>query len=173
MIAVPAEIGLGCAPGAEGAVSITPQDGSFAALSRMTIRSLAKDGADAEAWTDPPAWLRSQMTPDLAALSDLLTPLAEDPDSPFAGGQATGALDALRRALGGLSNLPLSACDEPAPVGADDWRMRCDFTADGLGLFMALRLVTRGEQRWAIVMRAANEQRMRHFEAIANSFHPS
>jgi hypothetical protein len=172
-VTIPPEIGLACAPAAEGSASITPQDGSFAALSRMTVRPLARAGADAEAWTDPPSWLRSQMTPDLASVSDLLAPLAEDPDSPFAGGQATTALDALRRALGGLSSLPLSACDEPTPMGADEWRMRCDFAKDGLGLYVALRLVAQGERRWSIVMRTANEQRLRHFEAIANSFHPS
>ena len=173
MVAIPPEIRLTCAPAAEGSISIAPQDGSFAVLSRMTIRPLTRTGSDAEAWTDPPSWLRAQVTPDLAALSDLLAPLAEDPDSPFAGGQATTALDTLRRALGGLSNLPLSACDEPGPVGADEWRMRCDFTSDGIGLFVALRLVAHGEQRWSIVMRTANEQRLRHFEAIANSFQPS
>jgi hypothetical protein len=173
MVAIPAEIGLACAAAAEGSASIAPQGGSFAALSQMTIRSLARAGGDAEVWSDPPSWLRAQMTPDLAAWSNLLAPLAQDPDSPFAGGQATSALDTLSRALGGLSSLPLSACGEPTPTGADEWRMRCDYTADGLGLFIALRLVAQGERRWAIIMRAANEQRMRHFEAIANSFHPS
>ncbi|MGE3291007.1 MAG: hypothetical protein AB7O95_06445 [Geminicoccaceae bacterium] len=173
MVTIPPEIGLTCAPATEGSISIAPQDGSFAVLSRMTVRPLTRAGSDAAAWTDPQSWLRSQVTPDLAALSDLLAPLADDPDSPFAGEQATTALDTLRRALGGLSSLPLSACDEPAPIGAGEWRMRCDFTSDGLGLFVALRLVAQGEQRWSIIMRTANEQRLRHFEAIAISFHPS
>ena len=172
-VTIPPEIGLVCAPAAADAISIGPGGGTFAALSRMTIRALDRAGADGTAWTDPPAWLQAQMTPDLAALSDLLAPLAEDPDSPFSGDQATTALGTLRRALGGLSSLPLSACDEPTPVGADEWRMRCDFTSDGIGLLVSLRLVAEGERRWGIVMRTANEQRLRHFEAIANSFQPS
>jgi hypothetical protein len=172
-VRIPAEIGLACAPAPDNAISITPEAGAFASLSRLTIRPLAKAGGDATAWSDPPTWLRAQLTPDLTALSDLLAPLAEDPDSPFASAQATSALDALRRALGGLSSLPLSACGEPAPVGADQWRMRCSFASDGLGLFVALRLIAKGDHRWAIVMRTANEQRLRHFEAIANSFQPS
>ncbi len=51
--------------------------------------------------------------------------------------------------------------------------MRCNYAADGLGLQVVLRLVAAGDRRWAITMRAANEQRLRHFEAIANSFQPS
>ena len=50
--------------------------------------------------------------------------------------------------------------------------MRCSYAADGLGLLVVLRLVAAGDRRWAITMRAANEQRLRHFEAIANSFQP-
>ena len=69
--------------------------------------------------------------------------------------------------------LALGACDEPAPDGPDRWQMRCNYAADGLGLQVVLRLVAAGDRRWAITMRAANEQRLRHFEAIANSFQPS
>ena len=171
-VAIPAELALGCAATPEG-IAIAPQGGTFAALSRMTIRPLAKDGSDAGAWSDPPAWLRSQITPNLAGLADIVSPLADDPDSPFADGQAKQAVAAFRRALEGLATLPLAACDEPAPTGADEWGMRCDFASDGIGLHMALRLVAQDDRRWAITMRSASEQRLRHFEAIAHSFQPS
>ena len=71
-----------------------------------------------------------------------------------------------------MSALALSACDEPAPDGRERWQMRCSYAADGLGLTVILRLVAAGDRRWAITKRAANEQRLRHFEAIANSFQP-
>jgi hypothetical protein len=51
--------------------------------------------------------------------------------------------------------------------------MRCSFTPGGVGMLVHLRLVVQGERRWAITMRSANEQRLRHFEAIANSFGPT
>jgi hypothetical protein len=174
-LTIPAQLGLTCGPAAEpGAVEVAPGSGAFAALSRMMVRPLERTGADAAAWSDPTAWMRAQVTPDTSGLADTLGGLAEDPDSPFAGGQATAALEAIRRALAGVSALALTACDEPtAAAGTGDrWEMRCNYASDGLGLFVALRLAVAGERRWAISMRAANEQRLRHFEAIANSFQP-
>jgi hypothetical protein len=50
--------------------------------------------------------------------------------------------------------------------------MDCSFTGGGIGLLVQHRLVAAGDRRYAIGMRAANEQRLRHFEAIANSFAP-
>ena len=172
-LTVPPELGLGCSPalglGPE-AVEVTPIEGTFAALSRMTVRRLERSGADASAWTDPGAWLQSQVRIDTSGLEEAIGGLAQDPDSPFAGGQATTALESLKRALAGLTSLALTACDQPVPDPAGEWRMRCNYTADGLGLLVALRLVADDDERWSITMRAANEQRLRHFEAIANSF---
>ena len=137
------------------------------------MRPLERAGADAQAWSDPTGWLSAQMTPDTSRLSEALGGLAEDPDSPFTGEQASAALESLKRALAGVSALALSACDEPAPDGPGRWQMRCSYSADGLGLRLILRLFAVGDRRWAVTMRAANEQRLRHFEAIANSFQPS
>ena len=172
-ITIPDQLGLACAPAAEpGAVEVVPTGGAFALLSRMTLRPLDRAGADALAWSDPPGWLRAQMTPDTSRLADALGGLAEDPDSPFTGEQSTAAVESLRRALAGISALALSACADPVPDGAEGWQMRCSYATDGLGLHLVLRLVGAGERRWAVTMRAANEQRLRHFEAIANSFQP-
>ncbi len=139
----------------------------------MSLRPLERTGDDALAWGDPAGWLRAQMTPDTSHLSEALGGLAEDPDSPFTGDQASSAIESLKRAMAGVSALALSACEEPLPDGPDHWQMRCSYAADGLGLSVLLRLVAAGDERWAIMMRAANQQRLRHFEAIANSFQPS
>jgi hypothetical protein len=175
-LTLPPALDLSCTPVpelAQGAVAVAPVGGTFAALSRMTVRPLVREGEDALAWRDPAAWLRRQMTMDTAGYADLLSGLAGSPDSPFAGESARGALDSLKSALGSMGRLPLTACDEPSATIPDrQWDMRCSFTAGGLGLLMHLRLVAAGEERWALTMRAANEQRLRHFEAIANSFAP-
>ena len=173
-LTIPSQLGLACAPAADpGTVEVTPVGGTFALLSRMSLRPLDQAGADAQAWSDPSGWLRAQMTPDTTRLSESLGGLVEDPDSPFTGDQASAALESLKRALAGVSALALGACDEPALDGPDRWQMRCNYAADGLGLQVVLRLVVAGDRRWAITMRAANEQRLRHFEAIASSFQPS
>jgi hypothetical protein len=172
-ITIPDQLGLACARVAEpGAVEVAPTGGAFALLSRMTVRQLDLAGADGLAWSDPQEWLRAQMTPDTSRLAEALGGLAEDPDSPFTGEQSAAAVESLKRALAGVSALALSACADPAPDVPDHWQMRCSYATDGLGLHLVLRLVAAGDRRWALTMRAANEQRLRHFEAIANSFQP-
>ena len=70
---IPRQLGLACASAAEpGTVEVTPVAGTFALLSRLTVRPLERAGADAEAWTDPSGWLRAQMTPDTSRLSESL-----------------------------------------------------------------------------------------------------
>ncbi len=149
-LTIPSQLGLACAADTEqGSVAVTPTGGAFALLSRMSVRALDRTGADAAAWSDPSAWLRAQVTPDTTALSQSLGGLVEDPDSPLAGDQASSAVEALKRALAGLSALATSACDEPASVGADRWQMRCSYATDGVGLHVLLRLVAAGDRRWA------------------------
>jgi hypothetical protein len=172
-LTIPPELGLTCTPAGDSTaeeVAIAPVAGTFALLSRMTLRRLDRSGADATAWSDPGGWLQSQMRVDVSALEGAVNTMGQDPDSPFAGGQATAALDGLKRALAQLTKLALTACDQPEPNGSGEWHMRCNYTADGLGVLVALRLLAVGDTRWGITMRAANEQRLRHFEAIANSF---
>jgi hypothetical protein len=175
-LAVPPALGLACEPApdlAPGAVVIAPSSGTFKALSRMTVRPLERGGQDELAWTDPAEWLRRQMTLNTSGYAGLMAGLADSPDSPFAGDEARTALQGLSNALGELGRLPLSACEAPAESQAGRWEMRCSFTPGGVGMLVDLRLVAQGERRWAITMRAANEQRLRHFEAIANSFGPT
>jgi hypothetical protein len=174
-LTIPAPLGLACTAApmvAPEAVAVAPVDGAFAALSRLTIRPLEQSGDDALAWSDPAAWLKRQMTLDTAAYTDLFAGIARDPDSPLAGPNAESALQGLKSALAQLGRLALGACEEPSATDGVRWDMRCSFTPGGLGLLVHLRLVAQGERRYAIAMRAANEQRLRHFEAIANSFVP-
>jgi hypothetical protein len=171
-LTIPEPLGLVCTSMPDGSAAIMPADGAFAALSRLTVRPLARQGADDLAWTDPAAWLRGQVTVDTSTYVDAMAGLADDPDSPFAGAPARKALDHLRTVLNGLAKLPLSACEPPTEGKPGRWNMPCRYAADGLGFLLDLRLVADGERRWAITLRTANEQRQRHFEAIANSFQP-
>lgn len=174
-LTIPPALNLACAEApnvAQGAVVVEPVGGAFAALSRLTVRPLERSGEDALAWEDPAAWLKRQMTLDTSRYADVLGGVARDPDSPFAGPEASQALEGLKGALSSLGRLALGACDEPGETASGRWAMRCSFTPAGLGVLVHLRLVAEGERRWAITMRAANEQRLRHFEAIANSFAP-
>jgi hypothetical protein len=172
---VPAPLGLTCAPAPETApeaVAVAPSDGgAFSALSRMTVRPLVR-AEDELAWTDPKAWLQRQVTLDTTGTSAQLEGLGQDPDSPFAGPEAEGALKSLENLLSGVARLPLNACNEPAETAPGRWSMDCSFTAGGIGLLVQHRLVVAGERRWGMTLRAANRQRLRHFEAIANSFRP-
>jgi hypothetical protein len=174
-LTVPDQLGLGCREAPElapGAVVVAPVESSFSALSRMLVRPLDRAGEDELAWSDPEAWLRKQMTIDTSSYADLMAGLAENPDSPFAGPSAQAALDTFKTALSSVARVALTACDDPALTSPGRWGMSCAFTAGGIGMFMQLRVVAEGEQRWAMTMRAANEQRLRHFEAIGNSFEP-
>lgn len=174
-LTIPASLGLACAPTedlAPGAVTVAPTEGSFAALSRLSLRPLERTGEDALAWSNPTAWLQRQITLDTSGASTRLECLGQDPDSPFAGPEAEGALRSLENMLSGMARLPLNACNEPAETSPNRWTMDCRFTAGGIGLLLQHRLVAQGDRRWAITSRAANEQRLRHFEAIANSFSP-
>lgn len=175
-LTIPAELKLSCGPAPAmpaGSVVVAPESGAFASLSRLTIRPLDRAGDDAQAWTDPAAWLQRQMTLDTSSLVGSMAGLADDPDSPFSGSAARAALTRLQNALAGMAVLPLTACEAPTNDDARHrWDMHCTFGAGGLGVYVDLRLVTDGERRWAVSMRTANEQRRRHLQAIAGSFQP-
>jgi hypothetical protein len=50
--------------------------------------------------------------------------------------------------------------------------MECRYTAGGFGVYLDERLEIEGGRRYLVTMRTMNEQRLRHFQAIANSFKP-
>ena len=95
-----------------------PAEGTFAALSRMTLRPLGarqrrraglerSGGVAAESGDRGPS-----------GYVDTMAGLADDPDSPFAGEAARQALARLKTVLGGLAQLPLNACEQPAETDA-------------------------------------------------------
>lgn len=167
---VPAELGLGCHVDRTGTgerLVIEPKGGTFQALSRLTFRKLDPE-ADRLAWTEPETWLERQMVVDVDGLSLALDEVGSDPDSPFGSDMVKSGIAVLVDGLNELSRLPLSACSEPPTDGEID----CRFGVEPFQLFMRVSLVARDEQRFAINIRTFNEQRLRHFTAIANSFDP-
>ena len=100
---------------------------------------------DGLAWSDPAAWLRSQVTVDRPAMSAPWPGSADDPDSPFAGEAARQALAHLKTALGGLAHLPLNACEQPAERAPGRWEMPCRYMRRRLGASVDLRLVADGD----------------------------
>jgi hypothetical protein len=173
-LSIPAELGLLCEPlpGGTG-VAVRPAEGGFAALSRLTLRRLDRQAAaDALAWSDPAAWLERQMTLDTAGFAAALRRLADDPDSPLAGEGLRAAVETLTGVVDRLGKLALAACESPQLRREGRHVMSCRFTAGGFGLLLELQLLRSGEERWALALRTMNEQRLRHFQALASAFRP-
>jgi hypothetical protein len=168
-LTVPEPLELDCTERVDPTVGlravVAPEGGAFAALSRMSVRAL-DPATDRLAWEDPGAWLERQMILDLDGLAAAVRDLGEDPDSPFGGPMARSAIELMVSGLEGLGRLPLAACGE----GASDTELTCRFGVEPIGLVTRIMLAGDGEARFAFNMRTFNEQRLRHFTAIANSF---
>jgi hypothetical protein len=166
---VPDGLDLGCTermePGDGFRAVLAPEGGTFSALSRMSVREL-DPVADRLAWEDPAAWLERQMIVDLDGVADAVRDFGEDPDSPFGGEMARSAIAMLVSGLEGLSRLPLAACGD----GPSSGELTCRFGVEPIALVMRIMLAGDDEARYAFNIRTFNEQRLRHFTAIANSF---
>jgi hypothetical protein len=79
-------------------------------------------------------------------------------------------VDGLITMLSGWGQLPHQACTRGHRPGR--YQLRCDWGAALLGVEATLRLVEAGDDRYAISYWAVDERRLRHLEAIANSFEP-
>ncbi|MCL6607042.1 MAG: hypothetical protein K6T74_03010 [Geminicoccaceae bacterium] len=172
---IPPELGLVCEPagGETVGVVIRPAEGGFGTLSRLTLRRLDRAApADALAWSDPAAWLERQMTLDTAGFAAALRRLVDDPDSPLAGETVRAAVETLLGAVDRLGKLALAACENPQLRPDGRHVMSCRFTAGGFGLLLELQLLGGGDERWALALRTMNEQRLRHFRALAGAFRP-
>ena len=103
-----------------------------------------------------------------AALDELLN----SPDSPVADTlDRRPAGELARRAEGscGLAARRLRRARERGPAATvGGWT--CEWQLGPLRQYLALRLVERDGERYAVRIRAMNEHRMRHLVAIANSF---
>jgi len=168
-LAIPAELGLTCAPipGDPLGTAVEPAGGGFAALSRMTVRQLEQKD-DSLAWTDPDEWLRQQVVIDTGGLADSIERYADDPDAPWGGATAMLLAESVRQALESVGRAALQVCTPPA-VTASARSMGCRFGVGSIGMLLDLRLVSIGNERYAVSARSMNERRQRHFEAIANS----
>jgi len=171
---VPEGYGLTCERQVgEDAVSeravVKPLDGDFADFSRLSLRPLDRE-ADALAWEEPERWLEEQMVVDMSGIVDRLQGMAEDPDNPLGGTPFTTALEAIAQSLDSLSRLALTGCGEPEALDEERRRLACSWSLGPVEVLMRLRLVEEGGERYALSLWTMNEQRLRHFEAIANSF---
>ncbi len=168
-LTVPALLELSCTAefGASGEAPavIAPTGGTFAALSQMSIRALDRE-VDPLAWSDPAGWLEQQMIVDLDGVGAALQRIVDDPDSPFGSSMISAGVASLVRGLEDLSRLPLAACGE----GATSSEVTCRFGVEPIGLIMKVLLIEDAEARYAVNIRTFNEQRLRHFVAVANSF---
>jgi hypothetical protein len=173
-LAIPDEIGLSCRPipGRPGDVAVEPVGGQFASLTRLTIRELRNEHGDALAFTDPKAWLRQQLTVNTDEIAVALRGLGQSPDSPFAGPGTQGAVDTITGFLERLARVALLGCEDAEERSAGRFDLRCRYEVAGLGVHLVQRVAVKDERRYAIVIRTMNEQRLRHLEAIANSFQP-
>ena len=166
-LTVPAQLELGCSVATDDGVRaiVQAREGTFRALSRLSLRPLDRE-TDELAWTDPEAWLERQMIVDLDRVAATVRDLGEDPDSPFASEMFRSAIEVLVAGLEGLSRLPLAACGD----GPSDSELTCRFGVEPVGLIVKVMLLADDDSRHAANIRTFNEQRLRHFTAIANSF---
>jgi hypothetical protein len=79
--------------------------------------------------------------------------------------------ESVRQALESVGRAALQVCGAPVTT-ATAKSMSCRFGVGSLGLLLDLRLVSIGNERYAISTRSMNERRQRHFEAVANSLKP-
>jgi hypothetical protein len=171
---VPEATGLVCHASDEEGVRtvVAPTDGRFADLNRLTLRELDRQ-RDALAWERPDRWLQSQMEIDVSAWVDRLKRLAREPDSPIAGKEVQRTIEMLALGLDRLGRLPLVGCRKPRLVASGQRVLRCRFGAEPFALNLQVRLIAAGDRRFAANIRSVGERRLRHFEAVANSFRPT
>jgi hypothetical protein len=164
---IPEQLELGCSVATDdaGRAIVQPLEGTFRALSHLTVRALDRE-VDQLAWTNPEVWLERQMIIDLDHVAETVRDLSQDPDSPFGSEMFRSAIEVLVSGLEGLSRLPLTACGD----GPTAQELTCRFGVDTVGLVLRVILLGDGNARYAVNIRTFNEQRLRHFTAIANSF---
>jgi len=144
------------------------------ALAQLTLRPLDRAAAPL-AWSEPDRWLEEQVAFDVTGIGAAVSGLGGAGAQGSAGHPAAQALlDGLMAALAGWGRLPLQGCAKADEAAGDGPRreLRCRWGVVPLTLSMNQRLVEAGERRFAVSYWAVDEQRMRHLEAIANSFTP-
>lgn len=151
-------------------LKIHPEEGNFTQLSSISLRPISKHVSN------PTQWLRDRMR--LVIDGDKwLQEIFDDPDSPFGGDNLTEMRTLLERSLDELSKLaewPLKYCD---PVMQGDnpagkyHQLVCRYSFGTVTQHLVLRLQQANGLWYQTAIRTMNERRLRHFIAIANSFH--
>ena len=171
-IPVPPELGLECIDEPGNAVTppsatISPETSLFSAFTGLTIRRLPQS----EDSHDPQDWLRRQVTLDLSGLGSFFSDLAENPDLPAQNDGLAQSLEETGSTISSLGNLPLSGCGT-AEIGPAKSDLTCHWDTGGLGLDMRVRLVTAGDQRYALRAWSMNDRRFMQLQALMNGFDP-
>lgn len=151
-------------------LKIHPEEGNFTQLSSISLHPISKD------ISNPAQWLRDRMR--LVIDGDKwLEEIFDDPDSPFGGDNVAEMRTLLKRSLNELSKLaewPLKYCD---PVIQGDnpagkyHQLACRYSIGIFTQHLVLRLQQADGLWYKTAIRTMNERRLRHFIAIANSFH--
>ena len=151
-------------PGEPERVIVRSTTSRYGPLNELALREVA------ETVDDPGEWLRRQLILDLSDAETALRDHVDDPDSPFADTGLDDFIESILATARQVAQLPLEGCDEPAEIRDGVWEMRCLWDAGLFRQHLAMRLVDRRGEKYAITMRSVNERRLRHFLAIANSF---
>lgn len=151
-------------------VKISPKDGNFTRLSSITLRPIS------EHITDPAEWLRDRMRLIIRG-STLIKEIFDDPDSPFSSDESTAMRDWFERSLAELSKLaewPLKYCNKVTQgnnlAGAYN-ELVCEYSIGTITQHLVLRIQHADGLWYQTTIRTMNKRRLRHFLAIANSFH--
>jgi hypothetical protein len=148
---------------------IRPEDGIFAGLSTIHLREALGS------IEDPDTWLRDRVTADFGSETEVAEAL-RSPDSPFGDPAFDSLRDALPKLFAGLNRVgetPLEFCEGPADAYNAAGSLREMYCVYGIGpirQYLVLRLQNVNGRWYYTQIRAANERRLRHLIAIANSF---
>ena len=155
-------------PGGGAAAALGAAVLGMAGPGELTLRRL-DEAEEPLAWQVPELWLTERVTVGLGGLTARLRAAAGGA-GPLAHPAARAAADGLAGALAGLGQLPRRACAAEHRPGRH--QLRCGWGVPPLGVEVRLRLVEAGDDRYAIGYWAVDGRRLRHLEAIANSFEP-
>jgi len=151
-------------------VTIQPEEGNFTRLSAIMLHPIG------EHISDPAEWLRDHMRLIIGG-NALIEVIFDDPDSPFAGEGSMDTRDLFERSLAELSKLaewPLKYCDkvtrEENLAGAYH-ELVCRYSIGTITQYLVLRIQRSNGLWYQTTIRTMNKRRLRHFLAIANSFH--